>query len=146
MYGRCCLNSEGEPAYAGSSQFFKNFGKVLAICKQIVYNICKEAITMSRTASIYARVKPNVKSEAESILEELGLSMSNAVELFLNQVVIQRGLPFDVKLSPKKPLVMSELTQQEFDSAISKGIEDIDNGRVYSSQEVRERMRNKYGI
>ena len=101
---------------------------------------------MTRTASIYARVKPNVKSEAESILEELGLSMSNAVELFLNQVVIQRGLPFDVKLSPKRPLVMSELTQQEFDSAISKGIEDIDNGRVYSSQEVRERMRNKYGI
>lgn len=101
---------------------------------------------MSRTASIYARVKPNVKSEAESILEELGLSMSNAVELFLNQVVIQRGLPFDVKLSPKRPLVMSKLTQQEFDSAISKGIEDIDNGRVYSSQEVRERMRNKYGI
>ena len=45
---------------------------------------------MTRTASIYARVKPNVKSEAESILEELGLSMSNAVELFLNQVVIQR--------------------------------------------------------
>ena len=101
---------------------------------------------MSRTASIYARVKPNVKSEAESILEELGLSMSNAVELFLNQVVIQRGLPFDVKLSPKRPLAMSELTQQEFDSAIAKGIEDIDNGRVYSSQEVRERMRNKYGI
>lgn len=101
---------------------------------------------MSRTASIYARVKPNVKSEAESILEELGLSMSNAVELFLNQVVIQRGLPFDVKLSPKRPLVMSELTQQEFDSAIAKGIEDIDNGRVYSSQEVRERMRDKYGI
>ena len=101
---------------------------------------------MSRTASIYARVKPNVKSEAESILEELGLSMSNAVELFLNQVVIQRGLPFDVKLSPKRPLVMSELSQEEFDSAIANGIEDIDNGRVYSSEEVRERMRNKYGI
>ena len=49
-------------------------------------------------------------------------------------------------LSPKRPLVMSKLTQQEFDSAIAKGIEDIDNGRVYSSQEVRERMRNKYGI
>ncbi len=101
---------------------------------------------MTRTASIYARVKPNVKSEAESILEELGLSMSNAVELFLNQVVIQRGLPFDVKLSPKRPLVMSELSQEEFDSAIAKGIEDINNGRVYSSEEVRERKRNKYGI
>ena len=101
---------------------------------------------MTRTDSIYARVKQNVKSEAESILEELGLSMSNAVELFLNQVVIQRGLTFDVKLSPKRPLVMSELSQEEFDSAIAKGIEDIDNGRVYSSQEVRERMRNKYGI
>ena len=55
-------------------------------------------------------------------------------------------LPFEVKSSTKRPLVMSELTQEEFDSAIAKGIEDIKCGRIYSSEKVRERKRKIYGI
>ena len=101
---------------------------------------------MARTSNIFARVEPKVKEEAESILNQLGIPMSNAVGMFLRQVVIQRGIPFDIKLPPQKPLSISEMTKEQFDIEISKGIDDIENGRVFSADEVKERMRQKYGL
>ena len=53
---------------------------------------------MARTETIRARVEPELKSEAEAILKEVGLSSSEAMRLFLHQVVSQRGLPFEVKI------------------------------------------------
>lgn len=53
---------------------------------------------MARTETIRARVEPELKSKAEAILKEVGLSSSEAMRLFLFQVVQQRGLPFEVKI------------------------------------------------
>lgn len=53
---------------------------------------------MARTETIRARVEPELKSEAEAILKEVGLSSSEAMRLFLYQIVRQRGLPFEVKI------------------------------------------------
>ena len=53
---------------------------------------------MARTETIRARVEPELKSEAEAILKEVGLSSSEAMRLFLYQIVRQRGLPFEVKV------------------------------------------------
>ncbi len=49
---------------------------------------------MARTSNVFARVEPEVKEQAETILKQLGIPMSNAVGMFLRQVVIQRGIPF----------------------------------------------------
>jgi DNA-damage-inducible protein J len=53
---------------------------------------------MARTETIRARVEPALKSEAEAILKKIGLSSSEAMRLFLYQVVQQRGLPFELKI------------------------------------------------
>lgn len=53
---------------------------------------------MARTETIRARVEPARKSEAEAILKKIGLSSSEAMRLFLYQVVQQRGLPFELKI------------------------------------------------
>ena len=39
----------------------------------------EEAISMARTANIFARVEPEVKEQAEQVLDRLGIPMSNAV-------------------------------------------------------------------
>ncbi len=101
---------------------------------------------MARTSNIYVRVEPDVKNEAENILKELGIPMSNAVAMFLRQVILQRGIPFDMKLPSKKPLNMGELSKEEFDQAISDGMKDFENGNVYTSEEVKSRLKGKYGI
>lgn len=48
------------------------------------------------------RIDENVKKQADSILSELGLSMSAATNIFLKQVVRHNGLPFEIKLDPPK--------------------------------------------
>lgn len=54
----------------------------------------------TKTANLYARIEPDVKNQAESILEELGISASSAITMFYKQIILHRGLPFDVKLPP----------------------------------------------
>ena len=101
---------------------------------------------MARTSNVFARVEPEIKEPAENILNQLGIPMSNAVSMFLRQVVIQRGIPFEMKLPVKRPLVMGELTKEELDAEIAKGVADIENGRVYSAEEVFDEMHRSYGI
>jgi DNA-damage-inducible protein J len=48
---------------------------------------------------IRSRINSAVKQEAQALLEKFGLTMSEAIRLFLYQVVIEKGLPFQVKLS-----------------------------------------------
>ena len=67
---------------------------------------------MARTTNIYIRVEPEVKAQAEAVLDQLGIPMSSAVTMFLRQVIMQRGIPFEMKLPADKPLVMQEMTNQ----------------------------------
>jgi DNA-damage-inducible protein J len=53
---------------------------------------------MLKTATISARVKPELKTAAERIFEELGLTSTEAITLFLKQVELHRGLPFSIRL------------------------------------------------
>jgi DNA-damage-inducible protein J len=53
---------------------------------------------MSKTAYITTRIEPALKASAEGVLQELGLSTTDAVTIFLRQVVLRRGLPFDVRI------------------------------------------------
>ena len=48
----------------------------------------EEAISMARTANVFARVEPEVKEQAEQVLDRLGIPMSNAVGMFLRQIVL----------------------------------------------------------
>ncbi len=101
---------------------------------------------MARTSNVFARVEPEIKDQAEVILDQLGIPMSNAIGMFLRQVIIHNGIPFEMKLPVKKPLVMSELTKEDFEKEISKGLKDIESGNVYSEEEILEDIQRKYGI
>jgi len=53
---------------------------------------------MKKNEYINVRVNEKVKEEAENIFKDLGLKMSDAINIFLNQVCVEKGLPFEVKL------------------------------------------------
>ena len=101
---------------------------------------------MARTSNVFARVEPEVKEEAERVLDQLGIPMSNAVGMFLRQVVLQNGIPFDVKLPKKAPLAYGSLSKEEFDAEMEKGMADLKAGRVLSADEADEHFSRKYGI
>ena len=101
---------------------------------------------MSKTSNVFVRVEPKTKEQAETILNSLGLSMSSAVDLFLKQVVIQKGIPFDIKLEPKYPPCIDDLTKEEIDALLQESMDDIKEGRVYSNEQVKAILKKTYGI
>ncbi|OPX44774.1 antitoxin DinJ [Ruminiclostridium hungatei] len=101
---------------------------------------------MGRTANIFARVEPEVKEQAEEVLNRLGIPMSNAVGMFLRQVALQRGIPFEMKLPQELPLAYGALTKEQFDLEMKKGMEDIREGRVYSADAIENEMKKEFDI
>ena len=65
----------------------------------------------AKSANLYARIEPDVKEQAEGILATLGIPASNAINMFYKQIILQRGLPFDVKIPSSRPIKMSSLSE-----------------------------------
>ena len=53
---------------------------------------------MAKTGYITARVEPKLKARAGRVLARVGVSTTDAITMFLNQVVLHNGLPFDVRV------------------------------------------------
>ena len=100
--------------------------------------------TATRTASIFTRVDPETKEQAEIILNQLGIPMSNAICMFIKQIVLQKGIPFEMKLPERRPLSLESLSVEQFNSEIQKGFDDIENGNVYSADEVETGIRGMF--
>lgn len=101
---------------------------------------------MAKTANVFARVEPEIKEQAEQILNQLGIPMSNAVSMFLRQVVLQHGIPFEMKLPQDTLLSYSTLTKGQFDAEIQKGIDDVKAENLRSADEVEAEIRQNYKL
>ena len=100
----------------------------------------------AKSANLYARIEPDVKERAESILAELGIPASNAINMFYKQIILQKGLPFDVKLPAAKLLTMSALSREELDAEIEKGYADMQEKRTESADKVFADIRRDYDL
>ena len=65
-----------------------------------------------KVAEIRSRIEPDLKENATRVLASCGLNVSDAVRLFLRQVVAQNGLPFEVKA----PNAITRAAMEEADS------------------------------
>ena len=101
---------------------------------------------MPKSSSIYTRVEPEIKEQAEQILTKLGIPMANAINLFLHQVVMRKGIPFDVSLPQNPPLDYSALSTDQFNAEMDKGFASYEAGKVVPSGQVRESMRRQYKV
>jgi DNA-damage-inducible protein J len=101
---------------------------------------------MARTSNITARVEPELKEQAEQVLDQLGIPMSSAIGLFLRQVVLQRGIPFEMKLPQHQLVSIESLTEAQLSAELEKGMTDLAAGRVRSAEAVADRMKRDYGV
>ena len=111
-----------------------------------VNNFERVCSPMAKTSNLYARIEPDVKEQAERILSALGIPVSNAINMFYKQIILQRGLPFDVKLPA--PLVpdISQLNAEQLDAELEKGYSDAVAGRGKPVQEVFTELRKEFGL
>ena len=98
----------------------------------------------TKSANLYARIEPDVKEQAESILSALGIPASNAINMFYKQIILQRGLPFDVKIPSAKPVDMSALSEEEMNAELEKGYADMVAGRTKPAKQVFADVRKDY--
>ena len=101
---------------------------------------------MAKTANLYARIEPDVKEQAESILTALGISASNAINMFYKQIILQRGLPFEVKMPAARPLDASALNDAQMDAELEKGYADMQAGKTKSLKSTFADIRKDYGL
>lgn len=83
---------------------------------------------MQKTEIIHTRVSPETKNECEYIFSKLGITTSYAITLFLNQVILRKGIPFEVTLPEKEDLV-----------AFAENVSSVDAGKP--SEKAKQIMR-----
>ena len=100
---------------------------------------------MEKSATLNIRINPALKEEAETVLSRLGIPMSTAVDMFLNQIVLVGGIPFPVTL-PKAPsdIDVSQLTEAAFHAKLRKGYDDYKAGRTENAAEAFKKFRETH--
>jgi len=74
-----------------------------------------------KTATIHARIDPDTKNKAETILSRLGITPTEAIRIFYAQITLQNGLPFNVKIP-------NDLTAATLDKSYrSEDVEEFDS-------------------
>lgn len=100
----------------------------------------------TKTANLYARIEPDLKEQAENILNSLGIPTSNAITMFYKQIVLQRGLPFELKLPVAMPTDISTLNEQQLNAELDKGYKDMTAGKVRVAEDVFSDIRRDYSL
>ena len=99
-----------------------------------------------KSANLYVRIEPDVKEQAESILSALGIPASNAINMFYKQIILNRGLPFEVKIPSARPVNMAELSELELNAELEKGYADMILEKTKPARQAFADIRKDYGI
>jgi len=77
------------------------YKNLLTYVAQMGYYFYKEVKDMTKTATIRARIEPNLKEDVEKLFRKMGLTTTEAINLFYRQVKLRNGLPFNVVIPNK---------------------------------------------
>ena len=88
-------------------------------------------VNMNKTATVRARIEPDLKNKAERVFRDLGLSTTQAINLFYKQVELRNGLPFEV-------VIPNDITRRTFSNT--------DTGKDLIVCEDADDMFRKLGI
>ena len=89
---------------------------------------------------LQVRLDPTIKSEAETVLEQLGLTMTQAVKLFFRQVIMRKSIPFSVIIPKSK----RNYASQAEELMIEESLEQIGNGKKVEMDMSDEKQVKKY--
>lgn len=99
---------------------------------------------MPNTAAVYARIDPQLKKDAEAILNELHVSPSALIQMLYSQIKLTRGIPFDIKLPGLRPVFIDDLTPEQFNKELERGFNDIEEGRTISLEEAEYMLKKGF--
>ena len=80
---------------------------------------------MRKTATVRARIRPQLKDRAERVFHRLGLNATQAISIFYKQVELRNGLPFDVAIPSSTTKRTFEATDVGRDLVVCKDAADL---------------------
>ena len=95
---------------------------------------------MPKTSILRTRVDSQQKEAAEAVLAKLGISVGEAINLFLSQVGIQKGIPFPVTTRPRMEL--GNASPEEIERRYAKRIPNAET-RAAINEDTRKARRYK---
>ena len=100
---------------------------------------------MEKTATLNLRVNPTVKQRSESVLAQLGIPMSTAIDIYLNQISLTGGIPFAVTLPKASPTINADLMNvAEIHAKLQDGYDDIEAGKVQDAASAFAKFRERH--
>ncbi len=96
-----------------------------------------------KSSNVAARVEPEIKEKAEKILSTLGISVSNGINMFYRQVILWNGLPFRPSIPISEPKPLSEITKEEFNDKMARGIAQAESGEGIPSDKFFANLRQE---
>lgn len=102
---------------------------------------------MEKSATLNLRINPTLKQNAEGILGRLGIPMSTAVDMFLNQVVLVGGIPFSVTI-PDAPVNIDakRMTEEEIHTKLQRGYDDYKAGKVQNAANAFAKFQESHSL
>ena len=79
---------------------------------------------MAKTATVSARIDENVKTEAEEILQQLGIPVSVVINTLYHQIIERKGIPFPITLS-KRPATIEDLSEDQLNARLQHSFEQV---------------------
>lgn len=91
---------------------------------------------MANTATVYARIDPELKNDVDDILKALGMTPSSLIQMLYSEIRLTKKVPLSLSIPNNKPLSVASMSKEEFDKELQKGIDDMKSGNVHSLEEV----------
>ena len=107
------------------------------------------------------RMDENLKRQFDALCDDFGMNMTTAFTIFAKTVVRERQIPFKISSGgpfcngaaanvPQKPAGLEELSKEELEAKLQRGLADTKAGRYYPAEEVFAELEQKhlrrYGI
>ena len=80
---------------------------------------------MTKKAIIQTRIDPEIKEEAQEILSRLNITMSEAISLYLAQITLQKGIPFEIKIPNELTAQTLKDSEDGKDLHHAKNVDDL---------------------
>lgn len=93
----------------------------------------------TKSANVTARVQPEIKRQAEAVLEKIGLPVSVLIDTLYRQIIMTGGVPYSLTV-PNLP-TRDNMTDAEFNEMMEKGYHQAMTGEGISADEAFEKIR-----
>ena len=96
----------------------------------------------TKTANVLARVEPDIKEQAESILAQLGIPASVLINILYRQIIMMKAIPFALKL-PSVPIALDEMDSATYHMMMQRGLQEARAGQSRPASEVFSQLRQE---